>query len=207
MTREEMRIQREIKQALEKKHLKPICKSRGFKVISGCPYRVVEGLLYTLYVSNNNENIIMQLYVKPLIIDDLFWEIFNMKEEAAKQPFSFHVVAAFVPYSLSLERFQLPINSAEETEEVLNKAFDRIEEFISEYSVKLKTVSDYKNLLSEQKVVNHLNCMLCDIAEGDYKSALDRAEERIAAKDMGNFLSVNGGGIYEYVCRYCKEKL
>ena len=103
MTREEIRMRRELQKAIEKEHLRPISKSHGYKMIAGIPYIVHNDWLYTILVSNSHNSIRIVIEVKPVIIDEVFWTVFEMKEEASKKPFSFHVNAAFAPRSFWLE--------------------------------------------------------------------------------------------------------
>lgn len=39
----------------------------------------------------------------------MFWTVFEMKEEESKKPFSFHVNAAFAPWSFWLEEWKIPV--------------------------------------------------------------------------------------------------
>ncbi|MCM1092023.1 MAG: hypothetical protein NC092_11205 [Butyrivibrio sp.] len=207
MTREEMRIKRELKRAIEKDLLKPLSKRYGYKSIGGMPYCVHDDWLYTIYVSNTHDHIRMALSVRPIAIDEAFWEVFEMKEEADKQPFSFHVNAAFVPYSFRLDDWKAPITAVDDAEAVLEQAFVDANRKIAGYCEQLKTISDFKELEKGNEPVNHLNVMLCDIVMGDFESALARVENELSQKHGGGFMSLKGGDIYEYVRRYCRERL
>lgn len=207
MTREEMKRKRELGRAIEKEFLKPISKNHGYKIIGGIPYCVHDNWLYTIYVSNAHDWIQMVINVKPVVIDEVFWEVFEMKEEAKKKPFSFHVNAAFVPYSFWLEDWKIPIAETEQAENVLKQAFTDADEKIAAYCERIKTIQDYKELEQNHEPVNHLNCILCDIAMGDYESALQKTQEELSHNHSGRFASTEGGDIYEYVQRYCKKKI
>ncbi|MCM1539682.1 MAG: hypothetical protein NC121_00265 [Blautia sp.] len=207
MTQEELRIKRELKKAIEKDFLKPLSKKYGYKIIGGTPYCVHDGWLYTLFVSNTHDHIRMKIDVKPIALDEAFWEVFEMKEEAHKKPFSFHVNAAFVPYGFRLEEWKIPIAAVEEAESVLEQAFAGANEKIAGYCGQLQTIEDFKALVQGHEPVNHLNIILCDIVSGDLESALARTEEELSHKHSGGFASVKGGDIYEYVRRYCRERL
>ncbi len=202
-----MRIQRELKKAVEKDFLKPAAKKHGYKMIGGIPYCVYDDWLYTIFVSNSHNYIRMVINVRPIAIDEAFWEVFEMKDEAAKKPFSFHVNAAFVPHSFWLEEWKLQVAAVEEAESVLERAFTDADEKISGYRGQIKTVEDFKELVRNHEPVNHLNCILCDIVLEDYESALTKTEEELANKHSGGFASMKGGDIYEYVRRYCKNRL
>lgn len=207
MTREEIRIKRELTKEIEKKLLKPVSKRHGYKNISGIPYRVCDEFLYTIYISTMHNEIRLVINVKPLVIDNIFWEAFDMKEEAEKQPFSFHVIAAFVPHSHWLEDWRLPISSVEQAEAVLEQAFTETDSKIAMYCEQIKTIQDFKKLLQGSEHINQLNCILCDIAIGDYKEALAKTKGELSKGHRGGFASIEGGDIYEYVQRYCESHL
>ncbi|MDE5892382.1 MAG: hypothetical protein K2H45_05630, partial [Acetatifactor sp.] len=163
MTREEMGRIRELKKAVEKDFLRPISKKYGYKMISGIPYCVHDDWLYTIYVSVSHDGIRMVINVRPIAIDEAFWEVFEMKEEADKKPFSFHVNAAFVPHSFWLEDWKIPVTGEEEAESVLEQAFTDANERIAVYCEQIRTIQDFKELVQNHEPINHLNCILCDI--------------------------------------------
>ncbi|MDE5804208.1 MAG: hypothetical protein K2I22_14995 [Lachnospiraceae bacterium] len=207
MTREEMRMKRELKKAIEKDFLKPISKSHGYKIIGGTSYCVRDNWLYTISASNSYNAVRMIICVKPVVIDEIFWTVFEMKEEASKKPFSFHVNAAFVPWSFWLEEWRIPITAVEETELVLEQAFTDTDEKIAAYCKQIRTIQDFKELVQSHEPVNHLNCILCDIALGNIEGALAKTEEELSNKHSGGFASTQGGDIYKYIQRYCKSQL
>lgn len=207
MTREEMRMRRELQKAIEKDYLRPISKSHGYKMIGGIPYIVHNDWLYTILVSNSHNSIRIVIEVKPVIIDEVFWTVFKMKEEVSKKSFSFHVNAAFAPWSFWLEEWKIPVMAIEEIEPVLEKAFVDIDEKIAVYCEQIRTIQDFKELVQSHEPVNYLNCILCDIAEGNFESALTKVEEELSNKHSGGFASTQDGDIYEYVKRYCKNQL
>ena len=149
----------------------------------------------------------MVIEVKPIRIDEVFWTVFEMKEEADKKPFSFHVNVAFAPWSLRVEEWEIPVMAIEETESLLEKAFADIDEKIAVYCEKIRTIQDFKVLVLNHEPINHLNGILCDIAEENFESALAKVEEELSNKHSGGFASMQGGDIYEYVKRYCEVRI
>lgn len=176
-------------------------------MIAGIPYIVHNDWLYAILVSNSHNSIRIVIEVKPVIIDEVFWTVFEMKEEASKKPFSFHVNAAFAPRSFWLEEWKIPVMEIEEADIVLEKAFVEIDEKIAGYCEQIRTIQDFKELVQSHEPVNYLNCILCDIAEGNYESALAKVEEELSNNHSGGFVSPQDGDIYEYVKRYCKNQL
>lgn len=207
MTREEMRMKRELQKAIKKTFLRPISKRHGYKTTDGMVYCVHDDWLYTIFVTYPENSLRIEIRVKPLIIDEIFWEVFEMKEAASKMPFSFHVNAAFVPWSLSLEKWQVPLASVEQAEPVLEKTFSDIDEKIARYRKQITSLSDFQELERRDEPVNHLNCILCDIAMGSYDHALAETEEELANGHSGRFGSADGRDIYDYAKQYCINKL
>ena len=104
MARENVQMKRELKRLIEKVYLKPISKNHGYKIIGGIPYIVHNDWLYTILLSNTHNSIHIVIEVKPVIIDEVFWTVFEMKEEVSNKPLSFHVNAAFAPWRILLIR-------------------------------------------------------------------------------------------------------
>lgn len=106
-----------------------------------------------------------------------------------------------------IEEWRIPITTAEQAESVLKQAFTDANDKIAVYYEQIKTIQDFKELVQSHEPVNNLNCILCDIALGNYERALDKATEELSNKHSGGFSSIKGGDIYEYVQRYCKKQL
>ena len=207
MTRAEQAELRELTQLIEKKLLKTILKKYGFKSISGIAYKVIGNWIYILFETVYLHGIKIKIQVKPISLDDLFWEIFEMKEAADSMPFSFHVNAAFVPWALTLENWDEPIANIDDAERVLDQVIHLSDEKIMSYCEQIKTIQDYKDRLLQEKYVDELNCMLCEIAVGDIQEAYDHAQKELAGGKTGGFQSVSGGSIYNYVIKYCEQRL
>ncbi len=77
MTREDQRVAQELKKALNKT-CREIGKRRGRKTIF-----------------DRERAVKVNLRCKPLAVNEMYWDVFQMAEEAAKQPFSFYVAGAF----------------------------------------------------------------------------------------------------------------
>ena len=95
----------------------------------------------------------------------------------------------------------------EEADTVLEKAFVEIDEKIAVYCEQIKTIQDFKELVQSHEPVNYLNCILCDIAEGNFESALTKVEEELSNNHSGGFASPQDGDIYDYVKRYCNNQI
>ena len=207
MTREQMRLRKEYEALINKQLFKPTAKQFGFKIISGSAYRKEGDWLYIVDMFVRYDSLLVKIGVKSLLLDELFWEIFEMKAEVAKKPLSFHINAAFVPYSLTFREWITPFTGIEHTAEVLEQAFTECRSVIAQGLESIQSISDYRELLMQKNHVNMLNVMLCDIAEERYTQALAKAEQELASGQSGGFVTMEKGDIYNYIVRYCQERL
>lgn len=208
MTRDEQKAVKELGKALEQA-IKPSCKKYGYKSIRGYIYKVVDGYLYILLVSvppiDLGKAISVRLWCKPLALDDIFGEVFEMKDTAKSQPLSFHVQGAFTAACLSLEEWQVQISTSEEIYKALDEIFSQTYVYISKYNKTLKTMQDFKFAISKKP--NHiLNSILCEIYEGNYKVAMQQINDAIASNQSGGFAS-GDKNIIEYAKDYCLKRL
>lgn len=211
MTREQQKKVREANKALAKE-IRSACKRHKYKTVMGFAYKVVNGYFYTLCVIvppvGLGERLSSKLWCKPLAMDEMFWEVFDMKEIAEKQPLSFHCTAAFAPYDLTLEKWDSPLESIEKMPEVLDSMFEKSEQMIYSYEQEFQDIESYKQrFLEPENNCFPLNVILCDMVQGRYQEALERINEQVAAGKSGGFASATGGDIYSYAKRYCEEKL
>ena len=90
---------KEIKNFLEKM-FKNSAKSYGYKVISGIPYKEINGALFDiiLQTSTSKDGVQMRcsLHYKPLYCDYALWAVMGVDDEMSRQPFSIHSNGAFV---------------------------------------------------------------------------------------------------------------
>ena len=207
MTREQMRLKKEYTTLIQKQLFKPTTKQFGFKVVSGYAYRQEGDWLYTAYVSNNHDTLFVKVSIKPVLLDDLFWEIFEMRSEVFKKPFSFHITAAFVPYSCRLKELEIPLSGLEQVTQTFDQAFTECQAAIAEGMESIRSIADYRELLLQKPRIDMLNVVLCDIAEGRYAEAMKAAENELAEDHSGGFVKMEGGDIYHFIVRYCRERL
>lgn len=110
MTGEEQKHVRELEKSLVKV-CREIGKRRGWKTIAGRQYQVRDGMLYVLSVSflffDSGKTLKVHLRCKPVVLDEIYWVVFHMAEEAAKQSFS---VLACLPLCGSLNTERLDVS-------------------------------------------------------------------------------------------------
>lgn len=208
MTREEQRYLKAIKKALVG-NLRTNCKRNGFKNVNGYIYKQVEEYLYLLLVSvppvDLGNYVSVKLWCKPLQLDEIYWEVFDMKETAANQPLSFHVQGAFTADCISLEEWKIPISSIDEIDQVFNKIFLTANKYLDQYSNTFKTMKDFKVAISELPS-QALNSILCEIYERNYPVALAKIEECLSKYDTGGYLR-GSKSIINYAKEYCQQRL
>ena len=152
--------------------------------------------------------------VKPYIIDDIFWEVFDMASNS-KEPMSLRAVGAF-----TVEGLSLPDKVAKEDwtmenldlEKVETKVFEVLSEAHEEALKLIKSFSDLEDFYA-YTVENgpslagyDLIGMLLMIRREQYQDALQMAEGLIAKRQLGKFQN-KGKWINEYIVDYCKEKI
>lgn len=208
MTREEQRYLKSLKKALEG-NIRTNCKGHGYKNVNGYLYKQVGEYLYLLLVSvppvDLGRYVSAKLWCKPLQLDEIYWDVFDMKETAAIQPFSFHVQGAFTADCLSLEEWKIPVISIDDIEQVLFKIFQTSNKYLEHYANTFKTMKDFKAAISEQPN-QALNRILCEIYEENYPDAYAEIEECLSKNDTGGYLC-GSKSIMDYAKEYCLQRL
>lgn len=209
MTREEQKLMRELEKLLTKT-CKETGKRRGWKTISGRQYQVRNGVLYVLSVSfpvfDNGRTLKAHLRCKPLILDELYWDVFHMAEEAKKQPFSFHVQGAFTAPSLWLPVWKEPLPSPEVLADAVEAVFGRAEALVEENA--FPDVTAYRERLEAEPRKQALGIVLCLLCEGKYAQAMEAVEDAQARGDNGGFSRENGRrSILEDARDWCAARL
>lgn len=152
--------------------------------------------------------------VKPYIIDDIFWEVFDMSSNS-QEPMSLRAVGAFTVEGLSLpdkvakEDWKMEDLDIEKVEskvfEVLSEAHEEVVKLINSFS-SFEDFYAYAVENGPSLVGYDLIGMLLMIHREQYAEALRMAEGLIAKRKFGGFQN-KGKWINEYVVDYCKERL
>lgn len=152
--------------------------------------------------------------VKPYIIDDIFWEVFDMASNS-QEPMSLRAVGAF-----TVEGLSLPDKVAKEDwkmedldlEKVESKVFEVLSEAHEEALKIITSFSDFEDFYAytvdngPSLVGYDLIGMLLMIHREQYAEALQMAEGLIANGKHGKFQN-KSKWINEYIVDYCKERL
>jgi len=210
MTYRDEKLLRELEKPLARA-CKEIGKRRGWKTIAAKQYQVREGTLYVLYTFlpplDFGRAVKASFRCKPVALDEMYWEVFHMKEEAARQPFSFHVSGAFTARGLALDPWKEPLPSPEELLPTLEAVFDRAEAMMEQN--RFPDFAAFRRRLEAEDAPSHtLDIILCLLCEGDYPRALEAIESALARKESGGFLRESGRrSIMEDARDWCAAKL
>ena len=128
MTRQEQKAVKELSEMISK-NLKAVAREHGFKVVSDCAYKVLGDFLYEVFLSappvRRGTAIRAVVSTKPCVIDNVFWDVYEMGEVARKKPFSFHITAAHSPSAHIIQEMELPVPTVDAATLVMNEAFCR----------------------------------------------------------------------------------
>ena len=163
---------------------------------------------------DNKFRVIVSPYIKPYIIDDIFWEVFDMASNS-QAPMSLRAVGAF-----TVDKFFLPDKIATEDwtiedldlEKVETKVFEVLSETHEEVLKLISSFSDFEDfytyVVENAPIPAHYDLMgmLLMIHREQYVEALQTAEGLIAKRQLGKFQN-KSKWINEYIVDYCKERL
>lgn len=191
--------------------MRKISKEYGYKIISNSLYKIsgdffLHGVFFTR-IDQDKLKVFIRMYAKLYKSDDIFWTIFDMKENISQKE-SLRANGAFVAPSIQFSETWFEISNLEACENICRLA---IEKFIEEEKRFLESingdVSQLRAYISEhQGMMNEMLIkMLVAIQLGDYQTALKMAKDELEIGKRGCFQN-NGKDIYEYTVDYCLKK-
>ena len=206
-------LEKELKQAVRVAAKKLKLKSRSKNIFDKVGDYLVNYMFYFDF-PENKFRVIVSPYIKPYIIDDIFWEVFDMASNS-QAPMSLRVVGAF-----SVDKFSLPDKIATENwtmedldlEKVEAKVFEVLSETHEEVLKLIDGFLTFEDFYayavenSPNPARHDLMGMLLMIHREQYAEALQKAEDLIAKRKHGKFQN-KSKWINEYIVDYCKEKL
>lgn len=206
-------LEKELKQAVRNAAKRLKFKSRSKNVFDKVGDYFVHYMI-DINFPDNKFRLIIRPYIKPYIIDDIFWEVFDMASNS-QAPMSLRAVGAF-----TVDTFSLPTKIAEENwttedlnlEKVETKVFEVLSETHEEVLKLISSFSDFEDfytyVVENAPIPAHYDLlgMLLMIHREQYQEALQMAEGLIAKRDFGDFQN-KSKWINEYIVDYCKEKI
>jgi len=207
MKQEEQKKLREKKKVLEKA-IKAVSKKCGYKSVMGYSYKIIDGFLYeatilpTLVGENVfNPKLCINIDTKPLILDDIFWKVFDMYEVAKKQPESFHVKGSFTARGVNIDKFYQDFFEEENQEIVVEKILEKITVLIENNRKKIFDIDTFEIFINEQ-LNQELNKILISIIKTDYSKAENMIDYCIKHHINGGFMS---GENLKTIIEYAKD--
>lgn len=208
MIREDRTRIKEAKGQLDKV-VKSISKEHGFKTITGLVYKIIDDFVFVVIVSippdDVGKKISINLYFKPLALDELFWDIFQITN-AKNMPKSFHVNGAFTAPLVALKSWKKSIETIEEIEEVYRGILLEVSQLVKEQLEIINDLSTFKLFIQEQPN-SQLNEILVEIQEEAYVKALEMINEEVSQSRSSGFSDSSGKNFYIYARDYCLNKL
>lgn len=206
-------LEKELKQAVRNAAKRLKLKSRSERFFDKVGDYLVKYMI-DIDFPDNEFRLIIRPYVKPYIIDDIFWEVFDMASNS-QEPMSLRAVGAFTVHDLSLpykvvrEDWTMENLDLEKVEvkvfEGLSEAHEEVIKLISGFA-SFEDFYAYAVENSQNPARHDLMGMLLMIHREQYVEALQTAEGLIAKRQLGKFQN-KSKWINEYIVDYCKEKL
>ena len=152
--------------------------------------------------------------IKPYILDDIFWEVFDMADNSL-QPMSLRAIGAFTVGSLMLTPVNVKMEwtpeniDMSEVEELVFNTLSDLHRDISNIVASFNDIEDYYSYAIDHGLTNenyHLTTMLMMIYNKKYEDAKNMAEDLLLNHKRGSFK--NGDKwINEYIVDYCNERM
>ncbi|HHW71289.1 MAG TPA: hypothetical protein GX392_08185 [Clostridiales bacterium] len=210
MTKGQKEILKEIEKAV-KYVMKQNINRADCKIVSNCIYKKLGDYLisaiYFVRFSDNQYKLTLRYNIKLYYYDNIFWEVFDMKENSLQKD-SFRVNGAYTAPSIQWDEKTYTITNISEVEQVCMEA---INEFITESKLFIeKILSDYGNfdlfILKQVGIMDEMLLkMLAYINMNKYTDAEYIANTELKQGRGGRFQN-NGIDINEYVLMYCRKK-
>lgn len=206
-------LNKELKQSIRSAAKRLKLKSRSERFFDKVGDYLVKYMI-DINFPDNKFRLIIRPYIKPYIIDDIFWEVFDMASNS-QEPMSLRAVGAFtvdtfsLPTKIAKEDWTMEDLDLEKVEtkffEVLSKVHEEVLKLINSFS----TFEDFYTYVvgnAPNPARHDLMGMLLMIHREQYAEALQMAEGLIANRKLGKFQN-KSKWINEYIVDYCKEKI
>ena len=220
-TKEQRQLMKTMEKLFRQKYA-IVAKKHSFKNNSYWAFKVKNDFFFSSFVYLNNlalfDNYLeinVSLQVKPMIVDEFYWEIFGLNENK-KKPLSFRANGCFVvqgPTLIEIERetitFKNLIPNEENLIEIIEAGFELIDKeidtFLKQCTIETFDVNNFRFIgLSNDKA---LMSMLLPIANGNYQKALDLVKQQLTQSEKGRYYKSDGTSVYDLVKKYCEGKI
>lgn len=210
MTKGQKEVLKEIEKAL-KSGMKQNISRAECKLVSNCIYRKLNDYLvsaiYFARFSDNQYKLTLRYNIKLYYYDNIFWEVFDMKENCLQKD-SLRANGAYTAPSIQWDEKTYTIKNVSEVDQVCVEA---INEFNTESEMYIdKILSEYGSfdsfILKQEGIMDEMLLkMLANINMKKYADAENIANTELKQGRGGRFQN-NGIDINEYVLMYCRRK-
>lgn len=190
--------------------MKQIAKRLACKTISFCIFERIEDYFavanFFTSVVGGKTILTFRMLIKPYNYDDIFWEVFDIKDNS-KQPDSLRAIGAFTAPSVQLKENKYVLSDVSSIEsiciEVMNEFKNESRDFIN------KILLEYENfdlfvLEQSSKLNDSLLEMIANISLQRYEAA-ERIAQAELNKGIGGRFASGEYNINEYIVMYCKN--
>lgn len=200
MTREQQKKLRELNKSLTQ-ILKNNVKSYGFKKKDYMVWSATKELYFSLLIDVREKDghcyCTSRETIKPLWIDDLFWDIMDMSENKS-EPLSLRCIGAFTIHGM---------HCFEDKQELSEWSIEELETCVTSYmehfqnTVNNSTIDSYYSIFDPTAYHGEIQEILILLHKQEYRKALDRIQ---SMEDGGSFQN-NDIWFKEYAEKYIKE--
>jgi hypothetical protein len=193
------------------KFIKSSAKENKYKAVSNSLYkRINDFFVHSVYFITNGENclkLVVWNYIKTYQSDNLFWEIFDMKDNI-KQRDSLRANGAYTMPSFKISEHSFDIVESTDLEEasgiIAKFILEEHNKFLESIYEDNKTFNQY--LLNQKSYLREeLIKMLANVELNDFSEARRMAQEEITKGNRGGFQN-NNEDIYQYILKYCEKQ-
>lgn len=206
MTREEARARKDLDKR-ETTYRKSVSKKYGWKQSSYLNWKIEGGYYFSLFHCKLED---VWLEVKPLFVDDLWWDIFEIPENK-QAPKSLRGIGAFSITGPTLTKqpvfdaAKVSLYSDDDIECVWDGVFRRIEQEISLFLKKNPNPERFSpEDGGEYGRIQPLYAILMELHSGNKEAALEKIASYKAAKRGSGFHGPKGDA-YDYIEAWCQS--
>lgn len=202
-------MKKEIYQSLRKHAREFGCKVKGINLFFVYKNIFIKGLT-GFTILNEKNHFFISYYAKPMILDEIFWELMDMPNNA-KMPLSFRSNGAFTApvFYLKEERFEnvpVDIDIDEFVVGIIKNFSEEIKIIIDDILDKHGSFEEFVIASPSTNSSDRLKTVLCNLSLGRYKGALKLVGVDLEKGDPGDFINCDVG-INERIYHYCQEKI
>ncbi len=206
LSRSEHYMTNKEKEKLFYNSVKSQSKNWSWKFKSYFTFKVIGDFFYesNFYFDPKTGNIWGWLAFKPVVIDDLFWEISGMSENKRMQ-LSFRAEAAFKVTSHTIFKFSTVLDDFEKLESKITSLLTDIEIEVQNNVVKISTINQYLELINREDETNIVAALTTLVSLEQYDEAL-RKLDGYRKHDISSGFRFDKKDYYDVVENYIKKK-